>query len=48
MRALRVLVVEDDPMVGPLLAEVLEDLTGPEVLPERLKLKPEQIDALRR
>jgi CheY-like chemotaxis protein len=26
MRSLRVLVVEDDPMVGPLLAEVLEDL----------------------
>ena len=29
-------------------AEVLEDLTGPEVMPERLKLKPEQIEALRR
>ena len=26
MRPLRVLVVEDDPMIGPLLAEVLEDL----------------------
>ncbi len=26
MRPLRVLVVEDDPMVGPLLGEVLEDL----------------------
>jgi DNA-binding response OmpR family regulator len=26
MTRLRVLVVEDDPMVGPLLAEVLEDL----------------------
>jgi two-component system, response regulator PdtaR len=26
MRPLRVLVVEDDPMVGPLLAEVLEEL----------------------
>ena len=29
-------------------AEVLEDLTGPEILPERLQLKPEQIEALRR
>jgi CheY-like chemotaxis protein len=26
MRPLRVLVVEDDPLVGPLLAEVLEDI----------------------
>jgi DNA-binding response OmpR family regulator len=26
MRPLRVLIVEDDPMIGPLLAEVLEDL----------------------
>ena len=26
MRPLRVLVVEDDPMIGPILAEVLEDL----------------------
>lgn len=26
MRRLRVLVVEDDPMIGPLLAELLEDL----------------------
>ena len=26
MRSLRVLIVEDDPMVGPLLAEVLQDL----------------------
>jgi CheY-like chemotaxis protein len=26
MQSLRILVVEDDPMIGPLLAEILEDL----------------------